>query len=76
MSAATPSATTLRKRRNRDSRERGYRFMDGWVPPETIDAMIESGWTNREEVDNREAFGAVVIDMLDCWARGTLTPPK
>lgn len=73
-SSLSPDA--LRQRQRRDNWERGYRYMGCWVPPEVIAVMVENEWTSRDEVDNRDELGDVVLDMLDCWARGMLKPPK
>lgn len=50
--------------------------MAGDVPADLVRALVENGWLGAaEEADSRK-LGAALIDLADCWTRGTLEPPE
>ena len=46
------------------------------VPARAAEKLIEAGWASPEEVADRKRLSGIVSDILDCWARGTLSPPR
>ena len=50
--------------------------MGGDVPPDVVCALVENGWLGPGEADDSRKLGAALVDLTDCWMRGTLEPPK
>ena len=76
MPEPSPSGATLRKHRSRRRHREGIRYMAGDVPADLVRALVENGWLGVEEATDSRKLGAVLIDLADCWARGTLESPE
>ncbi len=50
--------------------------MGGDVPSDVVCALVENGWLGPGEADDSRKLGAALVDLIDCWMRGTLEPPK
>ncbi len=50
--------------------------MGGDVPADVVRALVKNGWLGLSEVDDPRKLGAALVDLADCWMRGTLEPPK
>ena len=70
----TPAERTARHRaRKRD----GVLGVDGIeITPEVVEKLIQADWTTPEEMSDRKRLSDVVSNILDCWVRGTLSPPR
>ena len=72
----TPTPAAERQRRCRERQRQGARCMGGDVPPDVVCALVENGWLDAGEADDPRKLGAALVDLADCWMRGTLKPPK
>ncbi len=72
--STTPEAA--RQRRCRERQRQGVRCMGGDVPPDVVRALVKNGWLGLGEVDDPRKLGAALVDLVDCWMRGTLKPPQ
>ncbi len=73
---SAPSPATKRQRRCRERLRQGARCMGGDVPPDVVWALVENGWLGPGEADDSRKLGAALVDLADCWMRGTLELPK
>ena len=76
MPDGAPSVDAIRQRRCRKRRDKGVRYMAGDVPADLVRALVENGWIGVEEAADSCKLGAVLLDLADCWMRGTLEPPE
>ena len=76
MSDATPSSAAERQRHYRERQRQAARCMRGDVPADVVRALVINGWVSRDETDNPQKLGAALVDLADCWMRGTLNPPE
>ena len=65
-----------RQRRRRERQRQGARCMGGDVPSDVVCALVANGWLGPGEADDSRKLGAALVDLTDCWMRGTLEPPK
>ncbi len=75
-SPASPSLAAERQRRRRERKRQGARCMAGDVPADVVRALVKNGWLGLSEADDPRKLGAALVDLADCWMRGTLKPPK
>ena len=73
-SAATPAAD--RQRRYRERQRQAARCVRGDVPADVVRALVSNGWASPDEADDPTKLCAALVDLIDCWMRGTLEPPK
>ena len=71
-----PTPAAARARRHRERRRQEVRYMCGDVPPDIVRALVESRWLGLSEADDPRELGGAMIDLVDCWMRRTLGPPK
>ena len=76
MSEAVPIPDDERQRRRRERKRQGARCMGGDVPADVMRALVKNGWLGPGEADDPRKLGAALVDLSDCWMRGTLEPPK
>ena len=50
--------------------------MRGDVPADVERALVKNGWLGPDEAEDPRKLGAAMVDLADCWMRGTLKPPK
>ena len=50
--------------------------MAGDVPADVVRALEKNDWLDAGEADDPRKLGAALVDLTDCWMRGTLEPPK
>ncbi len=65
-----------RQRRRRERKRLDLRCMAGDVPADVVSTLVRNDWLGPGEVDDPRKLGATLSDLADCWARGTLKPPK
>ncbi len=64
-----------RVRRHRGRRRRGIRHVALIeVHAEWLAALIKAGWIDEAEAEDREIVGDAIEDLIDCFARKTLSP--
>ena len=44
------------------------------VHAEWLAALIKAGWIDEAEAEDREIVGDAIEDLIDCFARKTLSP--
>ena len=76
MPDAAPTLAAERQRVYRARKRNGARFMRGDLSSEAVDALIAGGWIGVGEVGDPAKLAEAVADLIDCWARGTLRPPR
>ena len=76
MPDASPSPVAERPRRRRLRQRQGVRCISGEVLADLVGALIENDWLDLDEANDPEKLGAALVDLGDCWLRGTLKPPK
>ncbi len=76
MTSPTPTPDAIRQRRHRERCREGLRPMAGDVPADLVAALIENDWLGSDEATEPRKLGAALIDLADCWTRGTLGLPK
>ena len=76
MPSHAPTLAAERQRRCRERHRQGARCMGGDVPPDVVRALVKNGWLDVGEADDSRKLGAALVDLADCWMRGTLKPPK
>ncbi len=76
MAGAVPTPEARRMRRFRQRKREGAKAVRTDLRPESIAAMVEDGWVGAHELEDPEALGAAVADIIDCWCRGTLQPRR
>ncbi len=71
-----PMTSKERTARHRARKSEGVLVVDGVeVTPEAAEKLIQAEWTTPEEMADRKRLSDIVSNILDCWSRGTLTPP-
>ncbi len=50
--------------------------MAGDVPADLVGALVRNNWLGSDEARDPRKLGAALIDLADCWMRGTLGLPK
>lgn len=50
--------------------------MGGDVPADVVCALVKNGWLGPDEAEAPRKLGAALVDLADCWMRGTLKLPK
>ncbi len=50
--------------------------MGGDVPADVVCALVKNGWLGPDEAEDPRKLGAALVDLADCWMRGTLKLPK
>ena len=76
MPDGAPTSAAERQRRFRERRREGLRRMAGDVPADLVRALVENGWLGPDEANEPRKIGAALLDLADCWMRGTLEPPE
>ena len=76
MPDASPSPVAERQRRRRLRQRQGVRCISGEVLADLVGALIKNDWLDLDEANDPEKLGAALVDLGDCWLRGTLKPPK
>ena len=76
MPNAAPTPAAERQRVYRARKRNGARFMRGDLSSEAVDALIAGGWIGAGEAGDPAKLAEAVADLIDCWARGTLRPPR
>lgn len=71
MAGAVPSAE--RARRFRARQQQGVSVVAVEVTQDVVAALVERGWLSEAQANDRDAVGAALADLADCWLRGTLT---
>ena len=75
--AGQPMTSRERTARHRARRREGVRLADGVeVTDRAIEKFIEADWASPEEISDKRRLADIVTNFLDCWARGTLRPPR
>ena len=77
--AKTPAPPTgdvgARVRRHRGRRRQGIRHVAMVeIHAESLAALIKAGWLDKAEAEDREIVGDALQDLIDCYARGVLSP--
>ena len=74
---AQPMTSRERTARHRARKRDRIRLADGVeVTDRAIEKFVETDWASPEEVSDKRRLADVVTNFLDCWARGTLKPPR
>ena len=76
MTSQTPSHGAERVRRHRERRRAALSLMAGDVPADLVSALVKNNWLGSDEAKDPRKLGATLIDLADCWLRGTLGSPK
>ncbi len=76
MPDAAPSPAAERQRYYRERLRQAARCMSGDVPADVVRALVKNRWLGQGEADDSRKLGAALVDLADCWMRGTLKPPK
>ena len=76
MPSHQPLTAAERQRRYRERAREQMRVMRSDVPADLTAVLVENGWISEAEADDPDTLGAVLVDLVDCWARNTLRPPQ
>ena len=63
-----------RQDRCRKRKMTGARVMQGDVPADVVEALVMNGWLSLDEAEDPQKLASVLVDLTDCWMRGTLEP--
>ncbi len=64
----------VRRRRSYHRKRYGDKFMQGDVPADVVEALVKNGWLSLDEAEDPQKLASVLVDLADCWMRGTLEP--
>ncbi len=76
MTPPRPLPAAERVRRHRERCRAGLRLMAGDVPADLVGALVRNNWLGSDESKDPRKLGAALVDLADCWMRGTLGSPK
>ncbi len=63
-----------RQRKFRERKQRGAAVYGVEITREAKTRLIERGWLNEAEAQDRKCVQAALENMIDCYGRGTLDP--
>lgn len=67
-----PTAAAERQRRYRRRRKLCARLATAEVPADVVAGLAERGWLDGSEAEDPQRLGDVLVDVADCFIRGTL----